>query len=965
MQQQTPGEAGKPWNKVTDLGSNMRQLTSGPDGNPLSAFTGKSGVQIAIEGAGEPEMKAFGELYANFLYSGTNGGTMEIPLVRGASLMTHILRSANPVVKPFCLSSLNGNPVKFDCPLEPSAGDGGGGHLEGECRGSVLTITLHNSKVIRDLTKVQWAAESKVNWGNTYMRTCDANLCSLEDGGKTLKVRVPNAAGTMNFAVNYIGHYLLPPDWTNQPGESICTSKRGILDLHMSATCQPSRDMTIIFDLGSESFPGLDMFQYALEPANVWQSDQGYIPPMRTCTPGVCQHIGNKVVIKTTAPANNYKLALNVIGARTFPYLRWLEEPYQGVCDGSTITDGSSSSSSTTTPSNNNNNNSPDTTVTTKSTQPPTTPPTTLPSTPRSTTPQNTNTPPAGTSSYPSVPLATPTTKFVMELDEPGNDLPGVTRKFILYFTSPVVPKVDSGSQTIRFEPPGGGAYSGLLQLGYVGSSARGDGSQTSFLDPYAGIYPYKPQVQYCVSRSAGRGFLNFQWNPVDVTGDTARTGRLLMVSMPHHDLLMLEQAEDTPFTFKAYVSNDWLMELPVLHTDIDPDPLGVIDVKDNPSQLQDILAAIERDAQNQNLDAVCGHTDSYNGGKAIGMVPRLASLSRAFATDHYVKLDESIRSCLEQWLRIQDTLDEMWKLRYEDVWGGLFLRATGDAVVDWGVDYGFPYYNDHHFHLGYFLYAAAYYVKHHQAWGRLHKDRLYSLARDVGNPSNQDAFFPVSRQKDIYTGFSWASGLVPGTRQEESASEGINCYHALAALGGAFGDDNMRQTGQILLAMEIHSVREYWQVRAHNKAHFPPAIQEYGVVGMVTEPAFFAYTLNWPCYPNIFPQRHACLVGIQVIPITAVSKYWMDKEWAQSINTTCQYAINPSSHPSYHLAEKTRELSTDLESGWKAFCHAAMAPLDSAHALAAANYVRDKKPQELVGGTGAASTLLFIYART
>ncbi|GFO20907.1 endo-1,3(4)-beta-glucanase 1 [Plakobranchus ocellatus] len=313
----------------------------------------------------------------------------------------------------------------------------------------------------------------------------------------------------------------------------------------------------------------------------------------------------------------------------------------------------------------------------------------------------------------------------------------------------------------------------------------------------------------------------------------------------------------------------------------------------------------------------------------------------------------------------LKNSLNEMWKFHYDDVWGGLFLRATGDAEIYWGVDYGFPYYNDHHFHLGYFIYAAAYYVKHHQAWGRMHRDKIYALARDVGNPSDKDNFFPVSRQKDIYTGFSWASGLVPGTRQEESASEGINCYHGLAALGEAFGDKNMKQTGQILLAMEIHSVREYWQVRAHNRDHFPPVIQKNGVVGMITEPDFYAYTLNWPCDPNIFPQRHACLVGIQIIPITAVSKYWMDQEWAGSIRTSCESAIDPASRPSYHQAEMTNDLSRQLHSGWKAFCYAAMAPLDSTHALSAANYIKDKKPQELVGGTGAASTLLFIYART
>ena len=44
-------------------------------------------------------------------------------------------------------------------------------------------------------------------------------------------------------------------------------------------------------------------------------------------------------------------------------------------------------------------------------------------------------------------------------------------------------------------------------------------------------------------------------------------------------------------------------------------------------------------------------------------------------------------------------------------------MRGT-NGELHYGVDYGFPYYNDHHFHLGYFLYAAAYYVKHHKDWG-------------------------------------------------------------------------------------------------------------------------------------------------------------------------------------------------------------------------------------------------------
>ena len=41
------------------------------------------------------------------------------------------------------------------------------------------------------------------------------------------------------------------------------------------------------------------------------------------------------------------------------------------------------------------------------------------------------------------------------------------------------------------------------------------------------------------------------------------------------------------------------------------------------------------------------------------------------------------------------------------------------------------------------------------------------------------------------------------------------------------------------------------------------------------------------------------------------------------------------------------------------------MAPYDKAHATEAANYVKQQSPHHLVGGTGSASTLMFIYGRT
>jgi hypothetical protein len=41
MEQQSAWEQGKPWVKLNDMGTNMKQVVSGPDGNKMAAFEGK------------------------------------------------------------------------------------------------------------------------------------------------------------------------------------------------------------------------------------------------------------------------------------------------------------------------------------------------------------------------------------------------------------------------------------------------------------------------------------------------------------------------------------------------------------------------------------------------------------------------------------------------------------------------------------------------------------------------------------------------------------------------------------------------------------------------------------------------------------------------------------------------------------------------------------------------------------
>ena len=106
-------------------------------------------------------------------------------------------------------------------------------------------------------------------------------------------------------------------------------------------------------------------------------------------------------------------------------------------------------------------------------------------------------------------------------------------------------------------------------------------------------------------------------------------------------------------------------------------------------------------------------------------------------------------------------------------------------------------------------------------------------MIRDFANPSDGDKFFPKWRHKDWFVGSSWASGIAfnywaPDAegRNQESVSEAVNAYDALALYGEAmvqaFQDVNdnlqavsqdIRDTGRVMLATELEAALRLWQV--------------------------------------------------------------------------------------------------------------------------------------------------------
>src|SRR5690606_18197995 len=99
-------------------------------------------------------------------------------------------------------------------------------------------------------------------------------------------------------------------------------------------------------------------------------------------------------------------------------------------------------------------------------------------------------------------------------------------------------------------------------------------------------------------------------------------------------------------------------------------------------------------------------------------------------------------------------------------------------GIVGDKSSFGSEDFNDHHFHYGYFIYAASILSKYDKSFYDTHKDMINLLVADIANYT-PDSELPLRRNYDAYFGHSWASGSSPfdDGNNQESVSEAINAW--------------------------------------------------------------------------------------------------------------------------------------------------------------------------------------------
>lgn len=200
---------------------------------------------------------------------------------------------------------------------------------------------------------------------------------------------------------------------------------------------------------------------------------------------------------------------------------------------------------------------------------------------------------------------------------------------------------------------------------------------------------------------------------------------------------------------------------------------------------------------------------DTYWSGKAVGRVAEvLAIADQLKMTAEAATLRDWLKEELADWMSAErnGTLDNKKYFVYDDQWNTLL-----------GLEESFASHqqlNDHHFHYGYFVRAAAEVCRVEKDFCKPNQyGRMFELLiRDYAGGKN-DPMFPYLRHFDPAYGFSWASGHANFVRgnNNESTSEAANAYGAMVLYGLVTGNSEIMERGLYLHASTSASFWEYW----------------------------------------------------------------------------------------------------------------------------------------------------------
>ncbi|KAI6782091.1 uncharacterized protein J7T54_003511 [Emericellopsis cladophorae] len=397
-------------------------------------------------------------------------------------------------------------------------------------------------------------------------------------------------------------------------------------------------------------------------------------------------------------------------------------------------------------------------------------------------------------------------------------------------------------------------------------------------LDDGAGVYPTGVELTGSTSGKVGTYSFKFQraGHP---------SGSLYMWALPHHVASFDAATRSRTSAFQMYTHTKgkctlvrdtvWTMVEPEMPTSMGHGPWDASTRSTRKSLSASAKAAVRAVAlmeASQDMDSQTNLNSMYFSGKALLKFAQICYTIQDLVGDK--PLAAACTAKLKDAFNVFAQNKQQFPLNYESQWGGVVSTAsyvTGDPLVDFGN----TYYNDHHFHYGYHVLAAAFLSYLDNEWRDNNKDWVDTLVRDYANPSAQDSWFPQHRSFDWYHGHSWAAGLFASLdgKNQESSSEDIMAMYAIRLWGSVTKDTAMIARANLQLAVMTRALDSYYLMKSDNTNH-PSQFVGNKAAGIVFE--------NKVDHTTFFSSDIECIQGIHMLPIHAPTTYSRSKAFVQ-----------------------------------------------------------------------------------
>ncbi|KXZ44666.1 hypothetical protein GPECTOR_64g85 [Gonium pectorale] len=458
-----------------------------------------------------------------------------------------------------------------------------------------------------------------------------------------------------------------------------------------------------------------------------------------------------------------------------------------------------------------------------------------------------------------------------------------------MYFSSPVTLIVDANS--VRTQAP----FTGVMRIAVPYSPLRpvmaaSDAAVVEQLyDANVDIFPTGASVQFGTQPGTGggpdRGIVHVSFTTESMSG--GNNGSLMMMSMAHHRTQLLAPAlpsgnlvriDDLRGELQHVLGSDWVLayDLPGISWNA---PNGISDASKRAAVISALLTDVQAPNPANRWPGLNPAADPYFGSSDLAKMGQMALIAEELAAQSpadapalqqaATKLRSTLRDRLNERLSTTPGIDS--SLVYDRTWGGIVTYK--DASTRTNNYFGNLVYNDHHFHYGYLLHAAAALAKGNATWLAEKKDALLAVLRDFANPRKDDPWFPFARVMDWWGGHSWALGIeaLGDAKNQESTSEAVNGYYAVTLLGTVLGDPALTRWGQLLTAIEASGAQHYWQITS-DRDIYPAPFNANKAVGIVWN--------GKVDYATWFGNNPALIHGIQYMPFTPISELLLRKEW-------------------------------------------------------------------------------------